>query len=284
MFCIQCGIPLKTQRQVRQYQILRILGKGGMGTTALAWTPATADSPSRLQVLKELNEEMIPVPKARELFQREGRILKTLNHDNIPAVYDAFAEGDRLYLVMEMIQGRSLAQWVSRNGPAPPTQAIDWMLQVCEVLTYLHGRQPPIIHRDLKPSNLLIRVRDRKICVIDFGVVKEFSPTPGTYIAAEGYSPPEQRLGNPTPQSDLYAAGATLVYLLTGQHPGEFHINLDLGYRIDVSTISLIPAPLRAVIAQATSPQPSQRFASAEELALALQDCLDGLRSYQGRG
>lgn len=271
LFCIHCGQPIWIQGTIHGYQLLRMLGQGGMGVTYLVWFPP-AQGP-QLQVLKEIKADMAEVPKAKELFLREARILQSLDHSAIPRFFDCFVEKNKTYLTMELIHGQSLDKRVLETGPAAPEQAIDWMLQTCEVLDYLHHLQPPVIHRDIKPSNLL-RKLDGQVVVIDFGTVKEVGSLPGTRISIEGYSAPEQELGHPQIQSDFYAVGATLIFLLTGKNPNKFYCDRGQGERLQIPDLPLTD-PLRAVIAQATKPKPGDRYATARDLAAALKHCLE---------
>jgi serine/threonine-protein kinase len=274
LFCIHCGQPLRILQTLGSYQVLKVLGIGGMGTTFLVRPKHGCDRQAPLQVLKEMNADMQAIPKAQELFKREARMLRSLNHPGIPHLYDYFTENTKEYLVMELIHGQNLDQWVNQRGPLAPTQAIPWMIQACDILTYIHCHNPPIIHRDLKPSNMLIRHRDGQLFIIDFGAVKEASLVPGTRIAVEGYSAPEQGWGRPTIQSDLYGLGATLIFLLTGRSPQQFYKNLGYGHRIQLTNAVSIPADVKAIIERVTDPQAEHRFASASALAKALQDCL----------
>ena len=294
LFCIYCGKPIHVERTIRQYQVLRILGQGGMGTTYLAWNPDFLDikekspenaglkpgqngrSPAAaLVVLKEMNADMAQIRKAQELFEREARILKSLDHPGIPRFFDFFVEEDKKYLAMETIHGQDLEKLVYQTGPVPPSQAIAWMIQTCDVLQYIHSQVPPLIHRDIKPANLLVRRRDNQIVVLDFGAVKEIGTPLGTRIGAEGYSAPEQDRGQPLTQSDLYAIGTTLIFLLTAQSPMNFYENrLGKGYRFYVDGVPTITPQLREVIDKVTSPKPGDRYQSAPELALALEGCL----------
>lgn len=130
-----------------------------------------------------------------------------------------------------------------------------------------------MIHRDLKPSNLLVRSRDNQIVVIDFGAVKELGHSP-TRIAVEGYSAPEQMMGKPTLQSDLFAVGATLAFLLLGDHPIRFYHHRQGYHRLDVSDRPEIPDPVKEVIHRATAPLMSERYPSAVALAKALRQAL----------
>ncbi|NER48020.1 MAG: protein kinase [Symploca sp. SIO1A3] len=276
LFCLHCGEPLvQIQRVIRQYHVLRTLGQGGMGTTYLAWDKAKSvqGCPSLL-VLKEMNADMAQIAKARELFEREAHTLKTLNHQGIPQYYDFFVESGKKYLAMEVIHGQDLEQRVLEIGSVTLKQAVEWMIQTCDILDYIHSCDPPLIHRDIKPANLMVRHRDNKIVVLDFGAVKEIGTAPGTRIGAEGYSAPEQDRGQPVTQSDLYAIGPTLIFLLTGHVPLKYYRRRGSSYGFDVTSIPTITPQLRKVIERVCKPKPSDRYQTAKELSQALASCL----------
>ena len=278
LFCVHCGQPLHVEKEVGQYQVLRILGKGGMGTTYLSYNPHLADSPSPLVVLKEMNSDMARIAKARELFDREARTLRSLEHPGIPRFYDSFIESGKKYLAMELIHGEDLERLLYKQGPFPPERAVDWMMQTCGILDYLHHQSPPIIHRDIKPANLLLRRLDGKISAIDFGAVKEIGTPAGTRIGAEGYSAPEQDRGQPLTQSDLYAIGPTLVFLLTGEQPLKYYQRQrNFSFRMNLDGVDAIAPPIRKVILRATAPKPRDRFQTAVELSEALAAALNDL-------
>lgn len=276
LFCMHCGQPLvPVQRVIRRYQVLRTLGQGGMGTTYLAWDNlARLESRPGLLVLKEMNADMAQISKAQELFEREARTLKSLNHSGIPKYYDFFVEGGKKYLAMGLIHGQDLEQRILNLGPVTVQQAIKWMIQTCDILGYIHSCEPPLIHRDIKPANLMVRHLDNQIVVLDFGAVKEIGTAPGTRIGAEGYSAPEQDRGNPVTQSDLYAIGPTLIFLLTGVAPLKFFRRFGSGYGFDVSSIPTITPQLREVIERVCEPRVRDRYQTAQELSQDLAACL----------
>ncbi len=281
LFCIRCGEPMTVDRTVRNYQVLRTLGQGGMGTTTLAWDreKAKAQKPGSspadsLVVLKEMNADMAQIAKAQELFEREAKTLKSLNHPGIPKFFDFFVEGGKKYLVMEMLHGEDLEKRIYNRGPVPPQQAIEWMIQTCEVLGYIHSQNPPLVHRDIKPANLLVRHRDNGISVIDFGAVKEIGTPPGTRIGVEGYTAPEQDRGQPLPQSDLYAIGPTLIFLLTASSPQKYYGKIAGGYGFKLENIPTLGPKLRDIILKTTAAKPGDRFQTAKQLAQSLSACL----------
>lgn len=275
LFCVHCGQPMvPIQRMIRQYQVLRTLGQGGMGTTYLAWDKSGGlNRRPGLFVLKEMNADMAQVAKAQELFEREARTLKSLNHQGIPQYYDFFVEAGKKYLAMELIHGQDLEQRILLAGPVTLKQGVEWMIQTCEILGYIHASDPPLIHRDIKPANLMVRHRDNQIVVLDFGAVKEIGTAPGTRIGAEGYSSPEQDRGSPVTQSDLYAIGPTLIFLLTGVAPLRFYKRIGSGYGFDVSDVPTITPQLRKVIERVCEPKVRDRYQTAQELSQALSAC-----------
>ncbi|PSB02644.1 protein kinase domain-containing protein [Merismopedia glauca] len=275
LFCIHCGEPIvEVERLIRQYKVLRTLGQGGMGTTYLAWDKRVSQEHSpQMLVIKEMNADMAQIEKARELFEREARILKNLSHPGIPKYYDFFVEAGKKYLAMELIHGQDLEKRIFQQGPVIPQQAIDWAIQTCEVLEYIHEQNPPLIHRDIKPANLMARSTNNHIVVLDFGAVKEIGTFAGTRIGAEGYCAPEQYRGQPCTQSDLYAIGPTIIFLLTGENPMGFYRPWGTGYKFDTTNIPTITPQLRQVIEKATAMKVGDRFQTAQELSQALGTC-----------
>ncbi len=278
LFCIHCGQPIvESEKFISHYQILKTLGKGGMGTTYLALdTTETKILAPRLLVLKEMNADMAGIDKARELFEREASILSKLNHPGIPKYYDFFLENDRKYLAMELVHGQNLEHLILQTGPIAPQQAIDWGIQLCEILSYIHSLKPPVVHRDVKPANLMVRNLDNRLLLLDFGAVKELeNMQEATRIGAEGgYMAPEQNRGQPCPQSDIYAVGPTLIFWLTGEVPLKYYSCVNDEFRFHTAKIPTITPQLGQVIERASAPKLRDRFSTAGELARALADCL----------
>lgn len=276
IFCIHCGQPLvEEERFIGSYQILRILGKGGMGTTYLVWNKnKTIQGAPFLLVLKEMNANMARIPKARELFEREARVLKSLDHPNIPKYYDFFVEEDRKYLVMELIHGHNLEQLTYSCGAVNPERAVEWMIQVCQTLSYLHSLQPSLVHRDIKPANLILRNLDSRIMLLDFGAVKELGTSLSTRIGVEGYSAPEQYRGKPCPQSDLYGIGTTLIFLVTGKTPMQYFAYDSDRYEFKIDQIPNLSPQLQIVLKKTCQADSSDRYQTAQELLEALNSCL----------
>ncbi len=220
-FCRLDGHSLLGKGKIRnpdngyEYEVLSVFAQGGMSTTYLVYNYQI----KKLCVLKEIDSELASMAKARELFQREARILKSLSHNGVPDFHDFFASENYYSLIMEMIYGDSLQRLIPRNE----TEAVGWMLELAKILDYLHNLPQPIIHRDIKPSNLILRYHPSQVVLIDFGAVKEVTLKPGTRIATAGFSSPEQKKGLSFIQSDFYALGTTLIYLLTRKSPNKFY-------------------------------------------------------------
>lgn len=207
-----------------RYRVLDILGVGGMSTVYKARDLrfTTVDRACAIKEMFNSAEEA----KLRQLrlanFQRESSLLATLTHSAIPRIYDYFEQQGTIYLVLELIHGHDLETMLSQRGePFPEEQIIDWAIDLCSVLIYLHGQKPePIIFRDLKPSNIMIRTDDQALMLVDFGIARSFAPQQkGTMIGTEGYAPPEQYKGIADARGDIYALGATLHHLSTGSDP-----------------------------------------------------------------
>jgi serine/threonine protein kinase len=158
--------------------------------------------------------------KALAFFQREAVVLSRLQHPNIVHILDYFEEQGDYFLVMEYVEGENLQQMLLRRGePFPEEQVLSWGVQIAEVLNYLHTHDPPVIYRDLKPSNVMIDTKDR-VKLVDFGIARPYAEdSDNTHVVSAGYSPPEQYWGAADPRSDIYALGATMQFLLTGQEP-----------------------------------------------------------------
>ncbi len=276
IFCRHCGQPIvKEENFVGSYQILRTLGRGGMGTTYLAWDRnRTVQNAPMLLVLKEMNADMARIPKARELFEREARILKSLKHPSIPQYYDFFVENNHKYIVMELIHGHNLEQFVNQRGATDPERTIRWMIQICDVVEYLHNLDPPLVHRDIKPANLMLRNLDSRLMLLDFGAVKELGTALETRIGVEGYSAPEQYRGKPCPQSDIYGIGTTIIFLLTGQAPMQYYRYQSNKFEFNIESIPNLPTNLGKVLSIACQPEPRDRYQTANEMLEALANCL----------
>lgn len=175
---------------------------------------------------------------------------------------------------MELIHGHNLEQFVNQRGAMDPKRTISWMIQICDILGYLHHLDPPLIHRDIKPANLMLRNLDSRLMLLDFGAVKELGTALETRIGVEGYSAPEQYRGKPCPQSDIYGVGTTIIFLLTGKAPMQYYRYQSSKFEFDIENIPNLPANLAQVLKIACQAEPRDRYQTAQELAQALSTCL----------
>ena len=251
-----------------RYRIVKLVGQGGFGAVYRGWHMS-------LEQPVAIKENIDTGPESQRQFEREARLLAGLRHPNLPRVNDHFVvPGQGQYLVMDFVEGRSLRDLLNeRGGPLAEAEVLPWIRQVCEALDYLHTRTPPIIHRDVKPDNIII-TSDGRAVLVDFGISKIFDPGKGTTIGARavtpGYSPPEQYgRGRTDARSDVYALGATLYTLLTGQPPPD---GPDLASGADVLTPPrqanpAVSAATSAAVVAAMAPTISQRLGGAAAFA-----------------
>jgi len=219
-----------------RYRIEHLMGRGGMGAVYRAYD-------LRLQQTVAVKENTVSgsglspdvLDAARRQFEREALMLAQLRHPGLPRVIDHFVtpEGNQ-YLVMDFIPGDDLGQIIARGGPVPEARAIAWMEQACSALEYLHSQKPPIIHRDVKPQNIKVTPQGQ-VFLVDLGIAKVGEVGSQTMAGAmnvtPGFSPPEQYTMTGTDvRTDIYALGATLYALLTGQVPPD-SISLQSGDR-----------------------------------------------------
>lgn len=232
------------------YQIIRPIGSGGQALVYLAHLlkelpgddkghgdtmidmsdmaiaiPDELDltSPSPQVVLKEF---VLPIQagvnikrRVLENIQKEASLWRKLRHPNIARLLDFFVEDQRAYLVLELVDGKTLKDLVTKYGVFSESDVVDLSIQMCDILGYLHRRQPPVLHRDFTPDNLILN-KSGVLKLIDFNVAQQLeAQTTKTVVGKHSYIPPEQFRGKAVPQSDIYALGATLSFLLTGEDP-----------------------------------------------------------------
>ena len=260
-----------------RYRIVKQIGRGGFGRAYLA---EDTQRYRELCVLKEFapqvesNDEL---DRAEDLFEREAGILYRLNHNQIPR-FEALLKTrlDRensLFLVQEYVPGESYWQLLQRHGRLREREVTEMILNILPVLDYIHSND--LIHRDISPDNLILRDRDDKPVLIDFGCVKlaanEVSRCSGrsmTLIGKKGYSPDEQiHRGQTMPCSDLYALAATAVVLLTGKQPDRLYNSREAEWEWD--RVEATPH-LKKVLKKMLAERPCDRYQSAEQVRQTL--------------
>ena len=258
------------------YRLIKQIGKGGTGVVYLAWH-------ERLRKYVVLKEIMLGTTDP-DFLRHEADVLKNLHHTYLPQVYDFFSSEGKTYMVEDYIEGRSLEDIISTGMPVPENRVVIWLKQLCQVLSYLHGRNPVILHSDIKPGNIMI-TPEGNVCLIDFNIAMRGTNAGLVRGFTRGYSSPEQaeltrRLAarmdtggiKLTPASDIYSLAATFYTVLTFNMPPEE------GVRVRLASAQNNPysRELRIVLDKAMDPHPSKRYKSASEMENAL-DHLDRL-------
>ena len=257
-------LPKNTLLQGGKYKIEKVLGQGGFGITYLA----TQELLDRKVCIKEFffkeycerdeetshvslgtqsNHEL--VERFMNKFLKEARTISQLDHRNIIKIHDIFKENNTAYYVMDYVEGESLNDMVNRRGALPEKEAVAYIERVGDALKYIH--QHNINHLDIKPSNIMIRQGDYRVVLIDFGLSKQYDVQGGQTSTtpvgiSHGYAPMEQyKQGGVctfSPQTDIYALGATLYKLVTGNTPPQASDILNDGLPELPSSISLSAA------------------------------------------
>lgn len=265
-----------------KYKILNEIGRGGMSTVYLAIN----EKANKPWAVKEVRKNGI---SNRELVKQslmvEINLLKKLKHKGLPSIVDIIDQQDNYLIVMDYIEGITLENIMQEEGVQPQEKVVDWAIQLCDVLQYLHTRKPAIIYRDMKPSNIMLR-SDGSVVLIDFGTAREFKERhveDTTCLGTQGYAAPEQfgGMGQTDERTDIYSLGATMYRLVTGHNPSEPPYEM---YPITHWNPRLSTG-LEGIIAKCTSKGPKSRYQSVQEVRYALEHYrdldLDSIRRYR---
>jgi serine/threonine protein kinase len=255
-----------------RYQVQTLLGKQTGRRTYLAIDLQTETT----VVVKLLLFGVDFVWEDLKLFEREAAVLRSLDHVAIPEYLDYFDVeteiGKGFALVQTYLEAKSLQDWVKSGRTFSEDDLKEIAQRLLGVLEYLQGRQPPVVHRDIKPSNILLGDRSGnslgQIYLVDFGAVQAGRHDgTRTIVGTYGYMPPEQFGGQTTPASDLYALGATLIYLATGQKPDRLpQEEMRICFEAEVNLSSALVDWLKTM----TAPSLTKRFKSAQQALTAL--------------
>ncbi|MBC7224813.1 MAG: serine/threonine protein kinase, partial [Anaerolineae bacterium] len=259
-----------------RYRLLEVIGRGGVATVYRAWDVLG----ERYVAVKVLKEEYTEHPEFPERFRREAETVLHLDHPRIVGFLDYGVEDGQHFLVMEYVEGETLARMVQERGALPIAQALDIARQVCEALEAAHGSG--VIHRDIKPQNLMC-MPDGTVKVMDFGLARvatEVTLTQtGIFMGTPRYVSPEVVKGERVDhRSDLYSLGIVLYEMLTGDIP----FSSESTWALLQSHVQEIPPPVREarpevpewldqVVAKALAKDPNARFQSAAEFRAALR-------------
>ena len=270
--CESCGSKLILNDR---YRPVKKIGKGGFGATFLSVDLSLPGNP--ICVIKQLRpsaNDQEGFQMALDLFAREAKTLGKLDHPQIPRLLDYFEQGKQFYLVQTWVRGRTLQHIVKKSGILGEKQIKTFLQEILPILKYIHSVK--VIHRDIKPANIIVREQDNKLVLIDFGAVKDqvntelakkYSKTALTEFAVGtmGFAPPEQLAMRPIYSSDIYAVGATCLYLMTGKSPREFPCNELTGELLWRQEISITGA-LEKVLSKMLEVDIRYRYKSADEV------------------
>ncbi len=261
-----------------RYEILDILGTGGMAVVY----KARCHRLNRLVAIKILKDENLQDEDFRRRFHAEGQAVAMLSHPNIVSVYDVSTSGDEDYIVMELVDGITLKQYMEKKRVLNWKETIHFATQIAKALDHAHSRG--IVHRDIKPHNVMV-LKNGSVRVTDFGIARDMSKSATLTNEALGsvhYISPEQAKGSVVDtRSDLYSLGVVMYEMITGRPPfdGESPVSVAIQHIAGGATRPSalnenMPAGLEQIILKAMNPNLNERYGSAEEM---LED-LDTLR------
>jgi tRNA A-37 threonylcarbamoyl transferase component Bud32 len=267
-FCQHCGHDMILNNDApsdeRRYVLTRVIKQGGQGAIYEG-----RDQMGRIYAIKEMHDRFSEARERADAlarFNAEAELLQSISHPRIPRVYSHFRDEGRHYLTMDFIQGEDLQELVEREGRIDEARVLVWADQLCAVLDYLHGKG--LIYRDMKPSNVMVERATGDIKLVDFGITKLFRPSErGSQFGTPGYAPPEQYQGLATPQSDIYALGATLHHLLTGRDPTE---QLPFSFPPAHQLAPTLSRRTSDALTRALQKVPQDRFSTMHDLRAAL--------------
>lgn len=253
-----------------RYEILELIGSGGMANVY----KARCHRLNRLVAIKILKSDLADNADFRRRFHDESQAVAQLSHANIVSVYDVSTNPDREYIVMELIDGITLKQYMERRGRMDWRESLHFITQIMRGLSHAHSRG--IIHRDIKPQNIMV-LRDGSVKVADFGIAclaNQGQTLTQEALGSVHYISPEQARGDRIDaRSDIYSAGVVLYEMLTGRLPFEGDSAVSVAIQ-HLSSVPLaprdidpsIPEPLELICMKAMNSDPNKRYASADAM------------------
>ncbi len=252
-----------------KYEILKLIGKGGMSKVYLAMDQNLNKQWAVKEIEKRENDRNNEILIQSAIA--EANMIKRLDHPSLPRIVDIINMSHVIYIVMDYIEGEPLSKILLEQGAQLQEKVIDWALELCEVLDYLHTQNPPIIYRDMKPANIMLQPNG-SVKLIDFGIAREYKEenlADTVSLGTKGYAAPEQfgGKGQTDARTDIYCLGVTLYHLITGQNPCEPPYEI---YPIRYWNTQL-SGGLEHIIQKCTQLNPEDRFQSCAELLYALE-------------
>src|SRR5437773_1160339 len=267
-----------------RYELRHVVGRGGMSVVYEGFDRLL----ERTVAVKVLSPPYDQDPGFVVRFGREARAAAGFSHPNVASVFDTGSDDGTRYIVMEYVEGRTLADVLRREGPIPPERAVAVARSICEALEAAHHQG--LVHRDVKPGNVMLTARG-EVKVLDFGIVKAVSgesrTRTGLILGTASYLSPEQAQGRPVDaRSDLYSLGCVLYEMLAGRPPfiADHPVAVAAQHVAEepppLSSMSPnVPGALEAVVMRALAKQPTDRFGSAREMGVALDHAAEQLAS-----
>jgi len=263
-----------------KYQVLEVLGYGGMSTVYLTMDLKLQKKWAVKEIAMNQNRDMQKV--LTQSARIEVNMMKKLDHPMLPRVVDLIETGGYCYLVMDYVQGVTLSRYLRREGVISQEQVIEWAKELCGVLIYLHEQQPPIIYRDMKPANIMLQPNG-SLKLIDLGIAKEYGveeETETVPLGTKGYAAPEQHKGKVDIRTDIYGLGMTVFELLTGAEikGGEEELPSIRQVRPELSL------GLEYIVKKCTKKNPKERYQNCRELLYDLEHYKKRTREYWEKG
>ncbi|MEF9840797.1 MAG: serine/threonine-protein kinase [Lachnospiraceae bacterium] len=267
----------------KKYKILNKIGQGGMSVVYLAMN----EKANKQWAIKEVRKDGVQdFEVIKQCLVAEIDMLKRLDHTNLPSIIDVIDGDGSFLIVMDYVEGKSLYDALKDYGAQPQENVIEWAKQLCDVLGYLHSRQPSIIYRDMKPANVMLKP-DGNVTLIDFGTAREFKATSvedTKCLGTQGYAAPEQYGGHgqTDARTDIYCLGTTLYHLVTGHNPCKPPYEMYPIRQWDPN----LSSGLEQIIIKCTQRNPNDRYQSCAELLYALEhynELDEGFKKIQNR-
>jgi len=258
---------LNADRTIGKYVVDRIVGEGGY-----SFVYRGMHSSLQLPVaVKMLKHDMAMDPSFVEQFRREGQVVAGLNHQNIVKVYDVEEMYRTFFIIMEFVEGESLARRLRRDQHPPLKELVDFLLQICSGL--LHAHEKGVVHGDVKPGNILVDAGNR-VRIVDFGFARSMGSMDTYARGTPHYMSPEQILGSPMDErSDIYSLGIMAYEMLAGIRPCPatdpeeiLYWHLDEHINDPGTIISNLPDELTSFVIRATQRQPEERFRTVRQV------------------
>ena len=250
-----------------KYEILKLIGEGGMSKVYLAMDKRLNKSWAVKEIEKKAKDRNNEIVVQSAIA--EANMIKQLDNPAIVRIVDIIDNGNVIYIIEDFVEGETLEALLEADGAQPEELVVEWGKQLCEAFDYLHTRTPPIIYRDMKPANVML-TPEGKLRVIDFGIAREYKEhnlKDTTSLGTRGYAPPEQFGGKTDARSDIYSLGVTLFQLVTGRDPCLASTELKPVRQIDPK----LSEGIETIIQKCVQHDPANRYQSCVELLYDLE-------------